>query len=52
MNSLKRRFNAAIKEVPDLLNEIREINEENVAAFLVCKENIEGQLLTKVLSRI
>ena len=52
MNSLKRRFNAAIKEVPDLKNEIREINEENVAVFLVCKENIEGQLLTKVLSRI
>ena len=52
MNSLKRRFNAAIKEVSDLLNEIGEIKEENVAVFLVCKENIEGQLLTKVLSRI
>ena len=44
MNSLKRRFNAAIKEVSDLLNENREIKEENMAVFLVCKENIEGQL--------
>ena len=44
MNSLKRRFNAAIKEVSYLLNENREIKEENVAVFLVCKENLEGQL--------
>ena len=44
MNSLKRRLNAAIKEVSYLLNENREIKEENVAVFLVCKENLEGQL--------
>ena len=44
MNSLKRGFNAAIKEVSDLLNENREIKEENVAVFVVCKEHIEGQL--------
>ena len=44
MNSLKRRFNAAIKEVSDLLYENREIKEENVAVFIVCKENIEKQL--------
>ena len=44
MNSLKRRFNAAIKEVSDLQNENREIKEENVAVFMVCSENIEGQL--------
>ena len=45
INSLKRRFNAAIKEASDLLNENREIKEENVAVFIVCKENIEKQLL-------
>ena len=44
MNSLKRRFNAAIKEVSDLLNENREIKEGNVAVFIVCKENLEEQL--------
>ena len=44
MNSLKRRFNAAIKEASDLLNENREIKEENVAVFIVCKEKIEEQL--------
>ena len=44
INSLKRLFNAAIKEVSDLLNENREIKEENVAVFIVCKEKIEGQL--------
>ena len=44
MNGLKRRFNAAIKEVSDLLYENREIKEENVAVFIVCKENIEKQL--------
>ena len=44
MNSLKRGFNAAIKEVSDLLNENREIKEENVAVFIVCKENLEEQL--------
>ena len=38
MNSLKRRFDAAIKEVSDLLNENREIIEENVVMFIVCKE--------------
>ena len=41
MNSLKRRFNAAIKEVEDLLNEKGEIKEGNVGILLVCKENIE-----------
>ena len=40
MNSVKRRFNAAIKEVSDLLNENREIKEENVTVFIVCKENL------------
>ena len=45
VNSLKRRFNAAINKVSDLLNENREIKEENVAVFIVSKENIEGQLL-------
>ena len=44
MNSLKRHFNAAIKEVSDLLNENKEIKEGNVAVFIVCKENTEGQL--------
>ena len=44
MNSLKRRFNASIKEVSDLLNENKQIKEGNVAVFIVCKENIEGQL--------
>ena len=44
MNSVKRRFNAAIKEVSDLLNENREIKEENVAVFIVCNENLEEQL--------
>ena len=44
INSLKRLFNAAIKEVSDLLNENREIKEENVAVFIVCKENIKKQL--------
>ena len=43
MNSLKRRFNAAIKEVEDLLNEKGEIKEGNVGMLLVCKENIEKQ---------
>ena len=43
MNSLKRHFNAAIKEVSDLLNENKEIKEGNVAR-IVCKENTEGQL--------
>ena len=38
MNSLKRRFDAAIKEVSDLLDENREIIEENVVMFIVCKE--------------
>ena len=38
INSLKRRFDAAIKEVSDLLNENREIIEENVVMFIVCKE--------------
>ena len=33
-----------IKEVSDLLNENREIKEENVAVFIVCKENLEEQL--------
>ena len=49
MNSLKRHFNAAIKEVSDLLNEDREIKEANVAVFIVCKENLEEQLQTEVL---
>ena len=44
MNSLKRHFNAAIKEVSDLLNENKEVKEGNVAVFIVCKENTEGQL--------
>ena len=44
MNSLKRHFNAAIKEVSDLLNENKEIKEGNVAVSIVCKENTEGQL--------
>ena len=44
MNSLKRHFNAAIREVSDLLNENKEIKEGNVAVFIVCKENTEGQL--------
>ena len=44
MNSLKRRFNAAIKEVADQLNENREIKEENVAVFMFFKENLEEQL--------
>ena len=44
MNSFKRRFNASIKEVSDLLNENREIKGENVAVFIVCKENIKEQL--------
>ena len=44
MNSLKRHFNTAIKEVSDLLNENKEIKEGNVAVFIVCKENTEGQL--------
>ena len=44
MNSLKRHFNAAIKEVSDLLNENKEIKEGSVAVFIVCKENTEGQL--------
>ena len=43
MNSLKRRFNAAIKEIEDLLNEKGEIKEGNVGMLLVCKENIEKQ---------
>ena len=43
MDSLKRRFNAAIKEVEDLLNEKGEIKEGNVGILLVCKENIEKQ---------
>ena len=43
MNSLKRCFNAAIKEVSDLLNKNREIKEENVAVFIVFKENLEEQ---------
>ena len=44
MDSLKRRFNAAIDEVSDLLNENREIKKENVAVFIevqlqkYCKE--------------
>ena len=44
MNSLKRRFNAAIKEVLDLLYKNREVKEENMAVFIVCKENIKKQL--------
>ena len=44
MNSFKRCFNAAIREVSDLLYENREIKEENVAMFIVCKENIKKQL--------
>ena len=44
MNSFKRRFNASIKEVSDLVNENREFEGENVAVFIVCKENIEEQL--------
>ena len=40
----QRHFNAAIKEVSDLLNENKEIKEGNVAVFIVCKENTEGQL--------
>ena len=43
MNSLKRRFNAAIKEVEDLLNEKGEIKKGNVGVLLVCKENTEKQ---------
>ena len=38
MNSLKRRFNAAIKEVADQLNENREIKEENVAVFMFLRK--------------
>ena len=34
MNILKRRFNAAIKEVADLLNEKGETKEENVGVFV------------------
>ena len=44
MDSLKRRLNDAIKEVVDLLNENREIKEENVAVFMTWKENLEEQL--------
>ena len=45
---MSRHFNAAIKEVSDLLNEDREIKEANVAVFIVCKENLEEQLQTEV----
>ena len=44
MNSLKNRLNDVIKKVADLLNENREIKEENVTGFIVCKENIKEQL--------
>ena len=44
MNSLKRRFNAAIKEVSGLLNDNRKIKEKNVAVFIVYQENLEEQL--------
>ena len=44
MNSFKRCFNAAIKEDLHLLNGNREIKEENVVVFIVCKENVAEQL--------
>ena len=44
INSLKRRSKSAIKEVADLLNEKKEVKEENVDVFIVCQENIEKQL--------
>ena len=44
MNSFKRCFNAAIKEDSHLLNGNREIKEENVVVFIVCKEKVAEQL--------
>ena len=35
-------FNAAIQEIADLLNEKREMKEENVGVSIVCKENKEN----------